>query len=133
MITSTTARQFEIPMEMRVAAQRSIEQAKLAFENYVRVIEEATSAFEERFEASQTGAQDVGTKAMKSALQNATSAFEFAQKIVQAKNVMDFIRLLNDFLETQMQVLSEQVKEFGETLSKVAMDSMKVSKGELVS
>ena len=97
------------------------------------MIEEATSAFEERLEASQTGAQDVGKKAMNFALQNATSAFDFAQKIVQARNVMEFIQLLNDFLQSQMQVLSEQVKEFGETLSKVAMDSMKVSKGELVS
>ena len=70
---------------------------------------------------------------MNFALQNATSAFEFAQRIVHARNVMEVIRLLNDFLQSQMQLLTEQVKEFGETLSKVAMDSMKVSKGELVS
>jgi hypothetical protein len=131
-ITNTTASQFEIPIEMRVAAQQSVQQAKLAFENYVRVIEEATSAFEDRFEASQTGAQNA-KKAMNFALQSVTLTFEFAQKIVQSKNVMEFIRLLNDFLESQMHVLSEQVKEFGETLSKAATDSMKVSKGELVS
>ena len=83
---------------------------------------------EERAAASQTGAEEVGKKAMTFALRNATSAFEFAQKIVQAKNIMEFVRLLNDFLQSQMQVLNEQVKDLGETLNKAAMDSLKTSK-----
>jgi len=132
-MTASPTPQFEIPREMRVMAERSIEQAKLAFENYIRVTQEAASAFEDRVEASQAGAQSSSKKAMNLALQNLTRAFEFAPKIVQAQNVMECMKLLNDFLESQMHVLSEQVKEFGETLSKVAMDSMKVSKGELVS
>jgi hypothetical protein len=36
MITVTPP-QFEIPGEMRVVAERSIEQAKLAFDNYMRM------------------------------------------------------------------------------------------------
>lgn len=71
---------------------------------------------------------------MEFALRNAISAFEFAQKIVQAKSIMEFARLLNDFLQSQTQVLSEQVKDLGETLSKVAMDGLKTSRtGDLSS
>ena len=47
---------------------------------------------------------------------------------------MEFARLLNDFLQSQTQVLSEQVKDLGETLSKVAMDGLKTSRtGDLSS
>jgi phasin len=127
MITSINP-QLEIPSEMRAVAERSIERAKLAFDSYIRVTEEAASMVEEGAAASQTGAQEVGKKAMTFALLNATSAFEFAQKIVQAKNIMEFVRLLNDFLQSQMQVLGEQVKDLGETLSKAAIDSLKTSK-----
>jgi hypothetical protein len=121
MITSTTP-QLEIPSEMRAVAERSIQRAKLAFDNYMRV------------EASQVGAQEVGKKAMEFALRNAISAFEFAQKIVQAKSIIEFARLLNDFLQSQTQVLSEQVKDLGEALSKVAMDGLQTSRtGDLSS
>ncbi|HEX5847104.1 MAG TPA: phasin family protein [Rhodoplanes sp.] len=133
MITSTTP-QLEIPSEMRAVAERSIQRAKLAFDNYIRATEGAASMVEERVEASQVGVQEVGKKAMEFALRNAISAFEFAQKIVQAKSIMEFARLLNDFLQSQTQVLSEQVKGLGETLSKVAMDGLKTSRtGDLSS
>lgn len=133
MITSTTP-QLEIPSEMRAVAERSIQRAKLAFDNYIRATEGAASMVEERVEASQVGVQEVGKKAMEFALRNAISAFEFAQKIVQAKSIMEFARLLNDFLQSQTQVLSEQVKGLGETLSKVAMDGLKTSRtGDLLS
>jgi hypothetical protein len=54
------------------------------------------------------------------ASQYATAAFEFAQKIAQAKDASEFVRLLNEFLQSQMKVLSEQVKDLGEALSRVA-------------
>lgn len=54
MITSTTP-QLEIPSEMRAVAERSIQRAKLAFDNYIRATEGAASMVEERVEASQVG------------------------------------------------------------------------------
>lgn len=46
----------------------------------------------------------------------------------------EFVRLLKEFLKSQMKVLSEQVKDLGEALSRVATGSMNLSKkNELVS
>lgn len=125
---ASTNEQLEVPGEMRAVAERSIERAKLAFDIYIRTIQQASAMLDERVEASQAGAQDVGKKAMNFALRNAISAFEFAQKVVQAKSIADFIRLLNDFLQAQVHVLNEQVKDLGETLSRAAMDGMKPTK-----
>ena len=63
MIESTTPR-LEIPGEMRAVAERSVEQAKLAFNNYMRATEKAVSGLGERVEASQLGALDISKKAL---------------------------------------------------------------------
>ena len=131
---TTGVTQLEVPYELRVAAARSLEQAKLTLDAYMRVTEEAASMFEKRIEGGQVGTKEAGKKAINFALQNATAAFEFAQKIAQAKDVPEFVRLLNEFVQSQMKVLSEQVKDLGETLGRVAAGSMNVAKkNELVS
>ena len=131
---TTGMTQLEVPYELRVAAARSLEQAKLTLDAYMRVTEEAASMFEKRIEGGQVGTKEAGKKAINFALQNATAAFEFAQKIAQAKDVPEFVRLLNEFLQSQTKVLSEQVKDLGETLGRVAAGSMNVAKkNELVS
>jgi phasin len=124
MIKGTT-RPFEIPMEIRVVAERSVEQAKLAFTNYIRAAQEAIFTFEQWVKASQVGAQGISKKAMSFAERNVLSAFEFAQKIVQAKDIDEFIRMQTEFVQSQIQVLSEQVKELGETATKTAKESVK--------
>lgn len=125
---------FEIPNEMRAVAERSVEQAKLAFNNYMQAAQEAVSTFEERVKASQVGAQGISKKAMTFAERNVLSAFEFAQKLVQAKDIQELVKMQSEFVQTQMQVLSEQVKDLGETATKTAMESVKApGKGGLTS
>ena len=56
------------------------------------------------------------------------------QKIVQAKDIQELVRMQTEFLQSQMQALGEQVKDLGETVSKAAMDSAKTpTKGGLSS
>ena len=57
---STTPR--FIPNEVRDVAERSVEQAKLAFNSYMRATEKAVSAG--GVEAGQVGALDISKKAM---------------------------------------------------------------------
>ncbi|MGA8293461.1 MAG: phasin family protein [Rhodoplanes sp.] len=109
-------------------AQRSIEQAKLAFNNYMQAAREAVSTFEQWVKASQVGAQGISKKATSFAERNVLSAFEFAQKILQAKDIQELIRMQAEFVQSQIQVLSEQVKDLSETATKAAeitMESVK--------
>jgi phasin len=126
MIKGTTP-PFEIPVEMRAAAERSVEQAKMAFNNYMQAAQEAVSTFEERIKASQVGAQGMSKKAMNFAERNVITAFEFAQKVVQAKDIQELVRMQTEFVQTQMQVLSEQIKDLGETATRTAMESVKTA------
>ena len=124
-MTKGITRPLEIPKEMRAVAEQSVEQAKLAFNNYLQAAQEAVSTFDQWVKASQVGAQGLCNKAMNFAQRNVLSAFEFAQKIVQAKDIQELIQTQTEFVQSQMQVLSEQVKDLGEAATKAAMDSLK--------
>ena len=80
-------------------AERSTEQTKLALTDYGQTAQEAVSAFDQWIEASQVGTQGISKKAMKFAQRNVLSAFEFAQKIVQARDVNELIRMQTEFVQ----------------------------------
>ena len=74
------------------------------------------------------GVQEVRNQTINFILRNITSRFEFCERFVQVKDAEGLLRLLNDFIQSQMQIMSEQIKDLGLALSKVAMDSRKSSK-----
>ena len=100
-MTKGITRPFEIPKEMRAVAEQSVEQAKLAFNNYLQAAQEAVSSFDQWVKTSQVGAQSLWNKAMKFAQRNVLSAFEFAEKIVQAKDIKELIQTQTEFVQSQ--------------------------------
>jgi phasin len=81
------------------------------------------SAFEGQAQTARKGARDVTEKAMTFAEQNIASAVEFAQDLVRAKDMQDVLRLQAEYIRRQMEVLTEQAKELGESTSKAAKDA----------
>jgi phasin len=114
---------FEIPPEMRAFAEKSVEQAKQAFDGFISAAHNAVNAFEGQAESARKGTKDVTEKAMTFASQNIASSFEFAQRLVRAKDVQDVLKLQADFIKNQMQVYTEQARELGESTSKAAKDA----------
>jgi phasin len=119
----TMADRFELPPEMRVFAEKSVEQAKQAFDGFVSAAHRAVSAFEGQTESARQNAKDVTEKAVSFAQQNIASSFTFIQKLVQAKDFQEVLKLQSDYVKDQMQVLSEQAKELGETTAKAAREA----------
>ncbi len=117
------ADRFEIPPDMRVFAEKSVEQAKQAFDGFVTAASHAVSTLEGQTETARQGAKDVAEKAMSFAQKNVAGSFEFMQKLVQAKDFQEVLRLQADYVKTQMQVLAEQAKELGESTTKAAKDA----------
>ena len=118
---------FEIPSEMGNLGEQSVEQARKAFDGYMTAAQQAVGALEGQASVAQAGTKNVGKKAMTFAEQNVATSFEFAQKLVRAKDVQEVLRLQGEFVQAQMQALSEQAKELSETASKVAMEAAKPS------
>jgi len=116
---------FEIPPEMRAFAEKSVEQAKQAFDGFISAAHNAVTAFEGHAESARKGAKHVTEKAMDFAEQNVAASFEFAQKLLRAKDVQEVMKLQAEFIRTQMQVLAEQAKELGESAGKASSETAK--------
>jgi len=112
---------FEIPHEMRTFAEQSVEQARKAFDGFMSAAQKAASSMEGQATAAQTGAKDMREKAMAFAEKNVATSFEFAQKLVHAKDVEEVTRLQTEFVQRQMQMLTEQAQELGQTVTRAAM------------
>ena len=114
---------FDVPPEMRAFAEKSVEQARQAFEGFISAAQQAMSAFEGQAESARQGARDVTEKAMTFAEQNIASTFEFAQALLRAKDLQDVLKLQADYFRRQMQMFTEQARELGESTSKAARDA----------
>src|SRR5260370_32467481 len=122
-MTLAASDRFGFLPEMRALAEKSVEQARQAFDGFISAAHQAVSAFEGHAATARKGARDVTEKAMTFAQRNITSAFEFAQELVRAKDMQDVLRLQPDYIQRQMQALTEQAKELGESTSKAAKDT----------
>jgi len=114
---------FQIPHDMRTFAEKSIDQAKQAFDGFISAAQQAVTTFEGHAETARKGARTVAEKAMSFAEQNVVKSFELAQQLVRAKDVQEVLKLQGDFIRSQMQVLTEQARELGESAGQAAKDA----------
>ncbi len=109
---------YEIPAEMRDFAEKSVEQARKAFEGFIGAAQKAVTAAEASPFAVPGGVKEVGAKAVAYAEANVKAAFDHAQKLVHAKDLQEVLALQNDYLKTQLSTLQDQAKEFGAAVQK---------------
>jgi phasin len=112
---------FEIPADMRAMAEKSVDQARIAFNTFMTAAQEAVATFEGQTKAAQAGARDLSEKALGYAERNVANTLAFADRLVHAKDAQEFIRLQTEFIQTQLKELGAQAKELGESATKMAM------------
>lgn len=116
---------FEIPADMRKFAEQSVEQARKAFDGFMAAANKAAGDLEGRATAASSGVKDISGRAVAFAQSNIASSFDFAQKLVQAKDVQEVLKLQQDYIQAQIQALNAQAKELGEAASKATRDAVK--------
>lgn len=110
---------FEIPAEMRAFAEKSVEQARQAFESFISAAQQAASTVDRQAAGARAGAQEVGNLAVRFAERNIASSFEFAQRLVRAKDAEEVLALQSDYVKSQIATLNEQAKELGQQAAKM--------------
>ena len=116
---------LEVPQEMRAFAEKSVEQAKSAFDNYMNQATKAMTAVETQTDAATSGARDVGRQALGFAEENVAAAFAFAEKLVRARDPQEIMQLQSDFAKETMQKLADQSKAMTEQMQTAARDATK--------
>jgi phasin len=116
---------YEIPNELRDFAERSVDQARKAFEGFIEVAQKTAGSVDGAAQEAQTGAKHVGSQILGFAEQNVNAAFDHAQKLVHAKDPQEAFALQSAFLKTQLDALQNQAKEIGALIQKSAKAATK--------
>jgi len=103
-------------------AEQMTKQTQGVMENYFGWLQTTTSALP----WSNTNLNRI---LLNHATQNVAATFAFVQKLSQAKNFQDVIKIQTEFMATQMNSFNEQAKILGEVYSKAAQDAVKTPWG----
>jgi phasin len=96
---------LEIPTELRDFAERSVDQARKAFESFVSAAREAVAAASA---ASEAGAGSAGAELIGFAARNVGAGFDFAQGLAQAKDLHEALTLHSAFVKAERSALEAQ-------------------------
>jgi phasin len=118
--------QFAMPNEIRAFVEQSVAHARTTFDGFIQAANKAMGQFEGQAAAARSGANEIAHKSMAYAEQNMASTFEFAEKLMRSKDPAEVMRLQSEFLGRQMQTLSAQVQELGQSAAKIVVDSAKL-------
>ena len=112
---------FEIPTEMRDFAEKSVEQARKAFDGFLGTARRTLDTLEGSTTTAQSSAKDATRKTMEYAEQNVSAAFDLAQKLVRSRDVQEAMQHQAEFVRSQFSAMQNQMREFG-GMAKGAMD-----------
>ena len=107
---------YEVPPEMRDLAEKSVDQARKAFESFIGAAQKAMGQVDTTTSTMQTSARTIGDKAVTFAEQNVRSAFDYASRVVKANDMQELMQLQSEYVKAQMATLQEQAKDFGSTV-----------------
>jgi phasin len=117
--------QFAMPNEIRAFVEQSVAHARNTFDGFVQAANQAMGQMTGHAQAARSGANEIAHKSMSYAEQNMAATFEFAEKLMRAKDPAEVMRLQTEFLGRQMQSLSAQVHELGQSAAKIVVDTAK--------
>ena len=116
---------FEIPQNMKDMAEAGVDQARKAFENFMSAAQKTASQFEDQGAAAQASAKELSSKAVGFAEANIKASLDYAERLLQARDLPEVIRLHTEHVQNQMRALTEQAGELGQAVTRAAMDAAK--------
>lgn len=124
---------YEVPTEMREFAERSVEQARKAFDGFIGAAQKAVDSAHGSAESARANTQEATRKAIAYAESNVAAAFDFVQKLVQSKDLAEVMQHQSDFLKSQVASFQNQLKDLGaaaqDAAAKAAETVSKATKG----
>ena len=108
----------DLSADVKAMMSQRVEQARGAVDNYLQFIQSSMSA-------SPWTETDLNKKLGLYAERNVAIAFAYVQKLIQARTVQDLVRIQTEFVQTQIQALSEQTKELADTATQATVSAFK--------
>ncbi|AWN42649.1 phasin [Methylobacterium durans] len=104
---------FEIPDSMRDLAEKSVGQARQAFDSFISTARRTSAQVQDSAESARQSAAEMTARSFQAAEQNVHAAFDFAQKLARANSAQEAMQLQSEFTRSQFAAMQAQAKELG--------------------
>ncbi len=112
---------LEVPAEVRDFAEKTVDQARKAFDSFLAAAQKASAQSEAAAELVSSNAKDLSAKAISFAESNIKGAFDLAEKLIHAKDPKEFLTIQSEYLKEQVASVTEQTKALGEAVKKAVV------------
>ncbi|MEJ0012089.1 MAG: phasin family protein [Bauldia sp.] len=116
---------FEIPQQMRDLAEKTVEQARSAFEQVLDATQKAVAQAADSPFTLGEGAADLSRQSLAYLEENIAASFDLARRLAQARTLEEVTALQQEFVQRQMMAAAEQSKTLGTMASRVATETVK--------
>jgi phasin len=116
--------QFEIPEQLRDAADQAVGQARKAFEQFLDATHKAVAQVEGSAKTMGDNAADARRRAIDYAEENIAASFEAAQKLAQARTLEEVLKIQQDYMEKRVAAAMAQSQQIGGIVSRAASAAM---------
>ena len=122
---------YEVPTEMRDFAEKSVEQARKAFDSFIGAARRTADTVQGSAEVARSNALDVSSRGFEYAEQNVNAAFDLAQKLVRARDMQEAMQHQAEFVRSQFAAIQAQAKEFGGLAQSAMQQGAETAKGAM--
>jgi phasin len=115
---------FDIPDQMRDVADKSVAEAKKAFDQFIDATQKAVAKAEGSAKSMREGAAEVSRQALAYVEENVAASLDLAQRLVQARTIEEVTALQQEYLRRQLAAAAEQGKSIGEMVGRATTEAM---------
>jgi phasin len=112
--------QFEIPEAVRELAERNVDQARAAYNQFIDMARQVQDTLAKSQGAMASGAMELQSKIAKFAEENIEASFSFAAALSRARDLKEYLEIQQRHAQKQMQTYALQAQELGKLLSEAA-------------
>jgi phasin len=111
---------MEIPAAMREMAERSVEQARAGYVQFMEMARQAQEMVSKSSDAVASSAREVQARALRYAQENMDSSFTFASDLARARDLREFLEIQQRYAQKQAMTYTQQAQELGRLMADAA-------------
>ncbi|MFA5900608.1 MAG: phasin family protein [Hyphomicrobium sp.] len=112
--------QFEFPEAVRELAERNVEQARNAYNQFLDMARKVQETLTASQGAMTSSAAEMQSQVSKFAEQNIQASFAFATELSQARDLKDYMEIQQRYAQKQMQAFAHQAHVLGRLVAETA-------------
>lgn len=112
-----TRNPFEMPDEMRRFAERSIDQARKAFDDYVGAAQGAFAMLDGSAQSAQKGMAELNRQALAYAEENLQATFDFLGRLARVRSVEEAVEVQQEFFRRRGEAAAAQSEGLSATFA----------------